>query len=69
MCMVRATFRRHRRTRRVRDVTTPGVGDVYLFPSPATPAAEVVTLALAGQGGPSGHAFEFTCEGKETPLG
>jgi diacylglycerol kinase family enzyme len=27
-----------------------------------TQAAEVVTLALAGQGGRSGHAFEFTCE-------
>ena len=25
-------------------------------------AAEVVTLALAGQGGRSGHAFEFSCE-------
>ena len=25
-------------------------------------AAEVVTLALAGQGGRSGHAFEFNCE-------
>ena len=28
-------------------------------------AAEVVTLALAGQGSRSGHAFEFTCEGFE----
>jgi diacylglycerol kinase family enzyme len=27
-----------------------------------TQAAEVVTLALAGQGGRSGHAFEFSCE-------
>jgi diacylglycerol kinase family enzyme len=25
-------------------------------------AAEVITLALAGQGGRSGHAFEFSCE-------
>jgi diacylglycerol kinase family enzyme len=28
-------------------------------------AAEVITLALAGQGGRSGHAFEFNCEGFE----
>jgi diacylglycerol kinase family enzyme len=28
-------------------------------------AAEVVTLALAGQGGRSGHAFEFSCESFE----
>ena len=27
-----------------------------------TQAAEVVTLALAGQGSRSGHAFEFSCE-------
>jgi diacylglycerol kinase family enzyme len=30
-----------------------------------TQAAEVVTLALAGQGGRSGHAFEFSCESFE----
>ena len=37
-------------------------------PEPGELAAEA-SLPPWPASGPSGHAFEFTCEGKETPLG